>query len=38
MLKIHKKAGNTHRKLLAYQSFAYVETMQNGKVDLHNFL
>jgi hypothetical protein len=33
-----KKVDNAHRKLLAYLSFAYIETMQNGKVDLRNFL
>jgi len=28
-----KKAGNARRRLLAYPSFSYIETMQNGKVD-----
>ena len=34
----HKKVGNAHSRLLAYRSFAYVVTIQNGKVDLGNFL
>ena len=29
----NKKAGNARRRLLAYPSFSYIETMQNGKVD-----
>ena len=33
-----KKAGNTRRKLLAYPSFACIQTMLNGKIDLRNFL
>ena len=32
-LNFFKKAGNARRRLLAYPSFSYIETMQNGKVD-----
>ena len=32
-----KKAGNARRKLLAYRSFFYIQTMQNGKVDFAQF-
>jgi hypothetical protein len=32
-----KKSGNARRKLLAYPSFACVQTMQNGKVDFVQF-
>ena len=30
--------GNAHSKLLAYPSFACIQIMQNGEVDLSNFL
>ena len=33
-----QKVGNAHSKLLAYPSFAYIETIQNGKIDFRNFL
>ncbi len=28
---------NAHSKLLAYQSFAYIEIMQNGEVEFEQF-
>ena len=37
-LTASKKAGNARWKLLAYHSFYYIQTMQNGEVDSSNFL
>lgn len=34
----NKKADNVRWKLLAYPSFSYIRTMQNGKVDFEQFL
>ena len=34
----YKKAGNARRNLLAYLSFFYHKTRQNGENDLSNFL
>ena len=32
-----EKVGNAHPKLLAYPSFDYIQTMQNGKVSFAQF-
>ncbi|MBE6665008.1 MAG: hypothetical protein E7603_02130 [Ruminococcaceae bacterium] len=33
----NKKVGNARSKLLAYPSFAYIQTMQNGKIHFAQF-
>jgi len=38
LLRKNKKVGNAHSKLLAYCSFFYIKTTQNGKVNSSNFL
>jgi len=34
----YKKVDNAHSKLLAYPTFVYIQTMQNGKVHFAQFL